>query len=126
MLHQSGCSRFLKKMLEHSLLPAHGLGRVVGRHAAGHRRQELLPLLLDQAGGADDLVARRPQVGAVHLLRQVFHHHLQVRLAAGKTRKGAKLTTCELGCGTLQKKTQHTRDAGKWESGAVNCVKGVC
>lgn len=39
-----------------------------------------MPLLLHQTGGADDLVARRPQVWPVHLLGKILHRDLQVRL----------------------------------------------
>lgn len=63
-----------------SLLSAGRLGGVVGGDSSGHRRQELLSLLLHQTGGADDLVARRPQVRPVHLLGKVLHRDLQVRL----------------------------------------------
>lgn len=65
-------------------LPAGKLRRVIRSHATRHWCQELLPLLLDQSGCADYLVARRPQVRPVHLLRQIFHHHLQVGLGGNK------------------------------------------
>lgn len=65
-------------------LPAGKLRRVIGSHATRHRCQELLSLLLHQAGCTDYLVARRPQVRPVHLLSQILHYHLQVSLVRNK------------------------------------------
>lgn len=75
------CNRIcLLLMPSVDLLSAWRLRGVVRGDSSGHRRQELLSLLLHQAGSADDLVARRPQVWPVHLLGEILHRDLQVRL----------------------------------------------
>lgn len=65
---------------ESTLPPSRGFWGVIWGHSPGNRGQKLLPLLLHQTGCTDDLVSRRPQVRPVHLLSQVFSHHLQIRL----------------------------------------------
>lgn len=82
----SSSDEFIKVHWDVSTLPpSRGFWRVIWGHSPGNRGQKLLPLLLHQTSCTDDLVTWRPQVWTVHLLRQVFSHHLQIRLERSST-----------------------------------------